>query len=174
MSSPTRVLRNALPNLSKGKNPKSSHIKIVYTNVCSLGRKQEKLELCAQSESYDIIENSETWWENSTLYVKQKLECMEVSYGDHGSSIEYLSIKIREIIIKDGLLLGICYWPPSQDDKADESLLQELKEVSGQQNLVLMGDLNYPGICWENNTAVHKSSIRFLECILAPDAGHAD
>ena len=34
----------------------------------------------------------------------------------------------------------------------------------GQQNLVLMGDFNYPDICWESNTVVHKSSIRFLEC----------
>ncbi|KAK4807115.1 hypothetical protein QYF61_018456 [Mycteria americana] len=62
-------------------------------------------------------------------------------------------------------MLGICYRPPNQGDEANETLLWLLKEVSGQQNLVLMGDFNYPDICWENNTAVHKSSIRFLECI---------
>lgn len=28
-----------------------------------------------------------------------------------------------------------------------------------------MGDFSYPAICWENNTAVHNSSSRFLECI---------
>lgn len=33
----------------------------------------------------------------------------------------------------------------------------------GRQNLVLMGDFNYPDTYWEYNTAVHKSSIRFLE-----------
>lgn len=65
MGSPTRIVRNAPPTISKGKNPKSSHLKFVYTNVCSLGSKEEKLELCAQSESYDIIENTGTWWENS-------------------------------------------------------------------------------------------------------------
>lgn len=39
-----------------------------------------------------------------------------------------------------------------------------LEEVSGQQNLVLMGGFNYPDFCWNKNL-VHKLSIRFLECI---------
>ncbi|GAB0176134.1 hypothetical protein GRJ2_000078600 [Grus japonensis] len=28
-----------------------------------------------------------------------------------------------------------------------------------------MGDFNHPGICWRGNTAGHKQSRRFLECI---------
>ena len=48
-------------------------------------------------------------------------------------------------------MLGICYQPPDQDDKADDTLLRLLKEVLGQQNLVLMGNFNDPGICWEKN-----------------------
>lgn len=28
-----------------------------------------------------------------------------------------------------------------------------------------MGDFSYPDVCWENSTAVHKLSNRFLECI---------
>lgn len=40
-----------------------------------------------------------------------------------------------------------------------------LKEDLGQQNLITMGDFNYPDICWESNRGVHKSSVRFLECI---------
>ncbi|GAB0189075.1 hypothetical protein GRJ2_001372800 [Grus japonensis] len=31
--------------------------------------------------------------------------------------------------------------------------------------LVLMGDFNNPDICWRDNTAGHKQSRRFLECI---------
>ena len=50
-----------------------------------------------------------------------------------------------------------------KEDEANETLLQLLKEVLGQENLILMGDFNYPDICWENNIAV--SSIRFLDCI---------
>jgi len=105
MSLPTRVVRNAPSTFSKGKNAKSSHLKFVCTNVCSLDGKQEKLEHCVQSESCDTTENTETWWENShewkttkygyklfwggrkrrreggiALHVKEKFECMEVSW----------------------------------------------------------------------------------------------
>lgn len=36
----------------------------------------------------------------------------------------------------------------------------------GQQNLVLLGDFNYPDTCWENNMAAHKLFITLL--------GHAE
>lgn len=65
---------------------------------------------------------------------------MEVSYGDYESPIECLWIETRGIISTGNLMLGICYCPSSQDDKASETLLQLLKELLGQQNLVLMGD----------------------------------
>ncbi|PKU32242.1 rna-directed dna polymerase from mobile element jockey- hypothetical protein [Limosa lapponica baueri] len=94
----------------------------------------------------------------------KKFECMEVSYGDHECSVDCLWIKIRESITKGALMLGTCYRPPNQGDKGDKTLLWLLKEVLGQYYLVLMGDFNYPDICWENNTAMHKSSTRFLEC----------
>lgn len=68
------------------------------------------------------------------------------------------------IVIKGDLMIGICYQPPNQGDEAYETLLWLFKEFSAQQNLVLMGDFNYPDICWKNNTAVQKLSIRFLEC----------
>jgi len=37
----------------------------MYTNACSLGKKQEDMELCAQSASYDIRSVTATWWDNS-------------------------------------------------------------------------------------------------------------
>ncbi|KAK4806911.1 hypothetical protein QYF61_012632 [Mycteria americana] len=103
----------------------------MYSDTHSLGNKQEELELCAQPESYDVIGITETWWENShdwkttmdgyklfwkdrkgrrgggvALYVKEKFESMEVSYGDHKSSTECLWIKIRGIITKGDLMLA--------------------------------------------------------------------
>lgn len=35
---------------------------------------------------------------------------------------------------------------------------RQLKEASGLQALVIMGDFNYPDICWESNTVVNKHS----------------
>ena len=51
-------------------------------------------------------------------------------------------------------MFGICYRPPNQDDEADETLLWLLKEVSGQQNLVLKDDFNYPDIRCEHSTVI--------------------
>lgn len=73
----------------------------MYINTQSLGNKQEDLELSAQSESYDIIGITETWWDKShdwrivmdghrlfpkdrqvrrggviTVYVKENPECI--------------------------------------------------------------------------------------------------
>ncbi|GAB0209293.1 mitochondrial enolase superfamily member 1 [Grus japonensis] len=67
--------------------------------------------------------------------------------------------------LQGNLTVDICYRPPNQDDKANEAIFGSLKQALGQQNLVLMGDFNYPDICWKNNTAVQMSSIKFLECI---------
>ena len=118
------------PTLSKGKNPKSTQLKCMSTNTCSLGNKREGLELRAQCETDDAIGITEAWWENShdwktpmgsnkhfrkdrkgrrgdrvALDVKEKFECMEVSYGDHESSIKCFWIKIRGIITKGDLTL---------------------------------------------------------------------
>lgn len=95
---------------------------------------------------------------------------MKVSYGDHKMSIKCLRTKIRWFIIKEDLFLCVCSWPSNQDDKADKNLLWLFKQVLSKKKLVIMGDFNYPGICWENSTAMHKLSMRFLEyvrtCIL--------
>jgi len=37
--------------------------------------------------------------------------------------------------------------------------------ASHSQNVVLMGDLNHPDICWRDNTAWNKELKMFLECI---------
>lgn len=44
-----------------GRTPKESLI----INIINMGNKQRELELRAQSESYDVIGITETWWDNS-------------------------------------------------------------------------------------------------------------
>lgn len=107
-----QTTEECFPTLSKGKNPKSGHVKCIYTHVV-WGNKQEELQLCAQFESYDVIGIAESWWESTggwkttmdgykffwkdrkwrrgsavVRYVKEKSECTEVSYGDHESSYQ--------------------------------------------------------------------------------------
>ena len=61
--------------------------------------------------------------------------------------------------------MGVCYRPPDQEDRAEEALYRQIGAASRSQALVLMGDFNHPNICWRDNTAGHKQSRRFLECV---------
>ncbi|GAB0204516.1 hypothetical protein GRJ2_002917200 [Grus japonensis] len=62
------------------------------------------------------------------------------------------------------IIVRVCYRPPNQKYWADEALYRQIGAASHSQALVLMGDFNHP-ICWRDNTAGHKQSRRFLECI---------
>lgn len=56
----------------------------------------------------------------------------------------------------------MCIWG---DTHKQNNNSRQLKEASGLQALLIMGDFNYPNICWESNAVVNKHSKRFLECI---------
>ncbi|KAM9654465.1 uncharacterized protein ACIBXB_005124 [Morphnus guianensis] len=55
------------------------------------------------------------------------------------------------------IIEGFCYMPPDQEDRADTSSLTFTSPGPH-------GGL-HPDICWRDNTAGHKQSRRFLECI---------
>ena len=40
-------------------------LKCLYTNVSSIGNKQEELETVVQLEKYDLTAITETWWDES-------------------------------------------------------------------------------------------------------------
>ena len=61
--------------------------------------------------------------------------------------------------------MGVCYRPPTQDEEVDERLYKQLGEVSRSLPLILVGDFNFPDICWNYNTADREQSRRFLECV---------
>ena len=44
-------------------------------------------------------------------------------------------------------------------------LYEQLAEAARSPALVLVGDFNFPDICWEYNRAQKKQSRRFLECV---------
>lgn len=73
--------------------------------------------------------------------------------------------RLEESSLRKDVMLSMCCQPRSQNDEANETLFWLLKGVSDQQNLVLTGDIHYLDICWQNNTVVHKSFLRFLKCI---------
>ncbi|KAJ7415739.1 mitochondrial fission process protein 1 [Willisornis vidua] len=115
----------------------------MYTNVHSMGNKQEELEAIVQQESSDGVAIMEMWWSDLhgwsaamsgyKLFRKDRQESGRANKAD--------------------ILVGVCYMPPNQDDEGDELFYKQLADVSKSPALVLVGDFNLPDICWELNTA---------------------
>ncbi|GAB0209472.1 hypothetical protein GRJ2_003414300 [Grus japonensis] len=167
-----------------------AQLKCLYANACSMGNKQEELETCTHLQGYDLIGITETWWDGSydwsvgmegyrlfrkdrqgrqgggvALYVNDQLECMELYLGMDEELTESLWVRIKGRAGTGDIIAGVCYRPPNQGDPADEALYRQIGAASRSQAPVLMGDFNHPDICWRDNTAGHKQSRRFLECI---------
>ena len=79
--------------------------------------------------------------------------------------VECLWVRIRGKAKKAGIMVGVCYRPPIQDEEADKIFYRQLGEISQPLPLVLTGDFNLPAVCWKYNTAEKKQSRRFLECV---------
>ncbi|GAB0207232.1 hypothetical protein GRJ2_003188800 [Grus japonensis] len=100
-----------------------------------------------------------------TLYVNDQLECMELHLGMDEKLTKSLWVRIKGSTGAGDIIVGVCYRPPDQGDRADEALYRQIGAASRSQALVLMGDFNHPDICWRDNTAERKQSRRFLECM---------
>ncbi|PKU47277.1 adaptin ear-binding coat-associated protein 1 [Limosa lapponica baueri] len=165
-----------------------AQLECIYTNVCSMGNKQEELEAIIQQENYDIVAITETWWEDShnwsaaidgyqlfrrdrqgrrgggvALYVRVRFECLELN--NVNDSVECLWVRIKEKANKTDIMVGVSYRLPNQDVEADEILCKQLAEVLRSLTFVLMGDFNFPDVCWKYNTTEREQSWRFLECV---------
>jgi len=60
---------------------------------------------------------------------------------------------------------GVYYRPPDQEKEVDEAFYRQLQAASQSQALVLVGDFNHLDISWEDHTARHMHSRRFLQSI---------
>ncbi|GAB0182153.1 hypothetical protein GRJ2_000680600 [Grus japonensis] len=167
-----------------------AQLKCLYANARTMGNKQEELETCAHLQAYDHIGIMEMWWDGScdwsvgmegyrlfrkdrqgrqgegvTLYLSDQLECMELNLGMDEEPTESLWVRIKGKAGTGDTIVGVCYRPPDQEDRADDVPYRQIGAASCSQALVLMGDFNHPNICWRGNTAGHKQSRRFLEYV---------
>ncbi|PKU48463.1 glycerol kinase [Limosa lapponica baueri] len=157
-----------------------------------MGNKQEELEATVLLERYDAVAITETWWDEShdwsvaikgcklfrrdrrrrrgggvALYVKEWIESEEMSLKLSLMSderVESLWVRIKGQANMRDTVVGIYYRPPDQDGEVDETFYNQLQVASQLQALVLVGDFNYPGICWKDYTARNIQSERFLQC----------
>ncbi|GAB0206940.1 mitochondrial enolase superfamily member 1 [Grus japonensis] len=90
---------------------------------------------------------------------------MELHLEMHEEPKEGLWVRIKGRAGAGDIIVGVCYRPPDQGDRADEALYRQIGAASRSQALVLMGDFNHPDICWRDNTAERNQSRKFLECV---------
>jgi len=137
-------------------------LKCIYTNVCSMGNKQEELEAIVQQDSYDLVANTVMWWDDShdwsaamdgyklfrrdrggkraggvSLYVRDSFDCMKLN--DCDDKVECLSVKTRGNANKADIQLGVFYRPPNQEIEAEEVFYKRLAEVSQSLALAQFG-----------------------------------
>jgi len=76
-----------------------------------------------------------------------------------------LWVRMKERTGKGDIIMAVSYRPPDQEEQVNQAFYRQMGAASHSQTLVLVGDFNHPNICWRDNTASHKQSRRFLECI---------
>jgi len=97
--------------------------------------------------------------------VREQLECIELCLGVDEEPVNSLLVRIKRQAHMGDAVVGVHYRPPDQEEEVDEAFYRQLKVASQSQSLVLMGDFNHPGICWEDCRARHMLSRKFLQGI---------
>lgn len=67
--------------------------------------------------------------------MREALDTMEVETNDN--KVECLWVRIRRKSSKAGILVGICYGPPSQKEEVDNLIYKQLEDVSRSPTLFL-------------------------------------
>uniref|UniRef100_A0A670J7Z7 Reverse transcriptase domain-containing protein n=1 Tax=Podarcis muralis TaxID=64176 RepID=A0A670J7Z7_PODMU len=162
-------------------------LQCLYTNAQSMGNKQDELELLVQQTKYDIIGITETWWDKShdwnvimegynlfqrnrpdkkgggvALYVRDVYTCEEIQDLEPQSQSESIWVKIKGEKNNSDLIVGVYYRSPSQTEDIDDAFLEQMAKHAKGREIVVMGDFNYPDICWMSSSAKSIRSNRFL------------
>ncbi|XP_059582419.1 uncharacterized protein LOC132250144 [Alligator mississippiensis] len=169
------------PGIGGAVHTPSGGLKCLYTNAHSMENKQEELAFLLANTNPYIVELTETWWDPThdwvvnikgywlyrqdrkgrkggdvALYVKEQYTSSANSIRPEVGQTEVLWVRIQGGQEERDLTVGVYYRPPNQGEELDQ-------EFSGQlANAVIMGDLNYLDICWEEQSARSDCSHRFL------------
>ncbi|CAJ0965440.1 unnamed protein product [Ranitomeya imitator] len=60
------------------------------------------------------------------------------------------------------ILIGVCYKPPNITESMESLLLKQIDEAATHNEVLVMGDFNYPDINWETETCETHKGNRFL------------
>lgn len=97
--------------------------------------------------------------------LRQQLVCMEPCPESDEDQAEHSRARVKEVASKADNTLDVCYKLPQQEEQVNEAFDRQIEATQHLQTQVLMGNFKHPSICWRSNTAGHKQSRKFLECI---------
>jgi len=97
--------------------------------------------------------------------VREQLECIELCLGADEEGVESLWVRIKGQPHMGDIIVGMYYRPPDQEEEVDEAFYEQLKAASQSQALILVGNFNHPDFIWEDRTAMHLHSWKFVQSI---------
>ena len=171
---------------------RSSFLNIAYVNLNKLLNKVSHTELLMRTENVDILGVGETWLvpnvENSFVDIcnyKIIRKDSVTNIEKHGVAI-YIkeAIKFEEIncqvenlvvikLLDVDVFLAAAYRPPSNNTEENRKLMDFLRDFCVDKEVVLLGDLNLPSLCWEKENPaesyVRPIDLQFLDAFA--DAG---
>ena len=154
-------------------------LKVFYCNARSIRNKIEELRGIIAMEELDIIGITESWanaddlsdlFEISgynlfrcdrlnkkgggvLLYVRSDLNCIELNFQCETQGIESVWIKLTNLKNRH-LVLGNVYRPPNCSIEQDVMLCNLIREACQNNEVIIMGDFNFPNIDWNNNVTL--------------------
>ena len=115
---------------------------------------------------YDIFDNFEKDERGNLLYINSSLEPKEATFSTPFEECVFAEVKLNN---DDVLLVGLLYRSESGSTENNDNLNKLISEINGKNysHILLMGDINYPAINWENWHANGENSreTKFLECL---------
>ena len=138
------------------------------------------------SKKFDIVAISETWLRKNIynnkilpagyilyrndrgtkgggvmLAINNKLTCERLTIPD---DIEALAVTINSTKNKK-LIFGIVYIPPNSSDAYHSSVFNFIRTLPQSNNIVIVGDFNYPDIDWLTLSGTNLNSSSFCDLI---------
>lgn len=159
-------------------------------NARSIVNKREELELYVNEENIDIIGITETWLNELILDSEVELEGYTLLRKDRSNGVktrgggvafyvkDSISVSVRDEFSSDlfpeclfcsiecsgvRTLLGICYRAPDSSTDSDKELYRLIGQAS-EDNCVIMGDFNFPELCWSKIDTLSDEH-PFISCI---------
>ena len=152
---------------------KFNNLRIVYTNCRSLRKKLVEFEHSIIEEKANLVAVTETWFSHGNemnipgydgyyssrsnrkgggvaIYINRCLSCstqLIKSDSEHGFDMVIIKIHLCDKV----LLVCVIYRPPNISYSETTIMCDTIRSTISSKELIIMGDLNLPGIDWKSN-----------------------